>query len=167
MTKATLRKFMIILLSAAALSGGLGADAAYARGGGGFGGGHMGGGFGGAHMGGFGGGHMGGFGGGHGGGFDGGHMDPGFGRSHLGIGGGFGGAHAGGLRATDLGGLGREHVRASAENHLGALAGARIHPGRSGLHFHHRRWFGGYAWGPRCDYGTDYVMADPDCRLPY
>jgi hypothetical protein len=160
MTKATLRKFMIILLSAAALSGGLGADAAYARGGGGFGGGHMGGGFGGAHMG-------GGFGGGHGGGFDGGHMDPGFGRSHLGIGGGFGGAHAGGLRATDLGGLGTEHVRASAENHLGALAGARIHPGRTGLHFHHRRWFGGYAWGPRCDYGTDYVMADPDCRLPY
>jgi hypothetical protein len=146
MTKATLRKFMIILLSAAALSGGLGADAAYARGGGGFGGGHMGGfggghmgGFGGGHMGGFGGGHTGGFGGGHMGGFGGGHMDEGFGRSHLGMGGGFG----------------------------GALAGARVHPGRSGLHFHHRRWFGDYAWGPRCDYGTDYVMADPDCRLPY
>jgi hypothetical protein len=159
MTKATLRKFMIMLLSAAALSGGLGADAAYALGGGGFGAGHMGGGFGG--------GHMGGFGGGHGGGFDGGHIDPGFGRSHLGIGGGFGGAPAGGLGATDLGGLGTEHVRASAENHLGALAGVRMHPGRTGLHFHHRRWFGDYARGPRCDYGTDYVMADPDCRLPY
>ena len=147
MTKATLRKFMIMLLSAAALSGGLGADAAYARGGGGFGGGHMGGGFGGGHMGGFGGGHI----------------DEGFGRSHLGIGGGFGGAHAGGLGATGLGSLGTEHVRASAEN----LAGVRMHPGRPGLHFHNRRWFGDYAWGPRCDYGTDYVMADPDCRVPY
>jgi hypothetical protein len=159
MTKATLRKFMIMLLSAAALSGGLGADAAYARGGGGFGGGHMGGGFGGAHMG--------GFGGAHGGGFGGGHMDPGFGRSHLGIGGGFGEAHADRLGATGLGGLRTAHVRASAENHLGALAGVRMHPGRAGLHFHRRRWFGDYAWGPRCDYGTDYVMADPDCMLPY
>jgi hypothetical protein len=155
MTKATLRKFMIMLLSAAALSGGLGADAAYARGGGGFGAGHMGGGFGGGHTGGFGGGHMGGFGGGH--------IDEGFGRSHLGMGGGFGGAHAGGLGATGLGSLGTKHVRASAEN----LAGVRMHPGRTGLHFHHRRWFGDYAWGPRCDYGTNYVMADPDCSLPY
>jgi hypothetical protein len=141
MTKAMLRKFIIILSSAAALSGGLGADAAYARGGG-FGGGHMGG-LGGGHMGGFGGGHMGGFGGGHMGGFGGGRVDGGFGRSHLSglgtMGGGFGGAHA----------------------------GLRMHPGRTGLHFHHRRWFGDYAWGPRCDYGTDYVTADPDCRLPY
>jgi hypothetical protein len=56
-------------------------------------------------------------------------------------------------------------VRASAENHLGALAGVRMHPGRTGLHFHHHRRFD-YAWGPRCDYGTDYVVADPDCRLP-
>src|SRR6476646_9887270 len=117
MTKATLRKLAIILLSAAALSGGLGADAAYARGGGGFGAGHMGGGYGGGHMGSFGGGHMGGFGGGH--------IDEGFGRSHLGMGGGFGGAHAGGLGATGLGSLGTEHVRASAEN----LAGVRMHPG--------------------------------------
>jgi hypothetical protein len=140
MTKATLGKFMIILLSAAALSGGLGADAAY--GGGGFGAGHM-------------------------GSFGGGHIDEGFGRSHLGIGGGFGGAPAGGLGATGLGGLGSEPVRASAENHLGAPAGVRTHPGRTGLHFHHRRWFGDYAWGPRCDYGTNYVMADPDCSLPY
>jgi hypothetical protein len=61
-----LRKTMIVLLTAAALTGGLTADA-FARGGGGggggrgggFGGGHMGGGFGGAHMGGgFGGGHF-------------------------------------------------------------------------------------------------------------
>jgi hypothetical protein len=60
-----LRKTMIVLAMAVALTGGLTADA-FARGGGG-GGGHMGGGFGGGHMGsGFGGGHMGsGFGGGH------------------------------------------------------------------------------------------------------
>jgi hypothetical protein len=52
-----LRKTMIVLLTAAALTGGLTADA-FARGGGGGGGGH-GGGFGGAHMGGgFGGGHF-------------------------------------------------------------------------------------------------------------
>ncbi|HWN49152.1 MAG TPA: hypothetical protein VNO18_04865 [Xanthobacteraceae bacterium] len=59
-----LRKTMIVLATAAALTGGLTADA-FARGGGG-GGGHMGGGGGGGHMGGgFGGGHMGGhFGGG-------------------------------------------------------------------------------------------------------
>jgi hypothetical protein len=64
-----LRKTMIVLATAAALTGGLTADA-FARGGGGGGGGgghggggggHMGGGFGGAHMGGgFGGGHFGG-----------------------------------------------------------------------------------------------------------
>ena len=68
MTKATLRKFAIIVSSVAALGGGLDINTAYARGGGG--GGHMGGGFGGGHMsggiGGIGGGHMGGgFGGGH------------------------------------------------------------------------------------------------------
>jgi hypothetical protein len=64
-----LRKTIIVLATAAALTGGLTADA-FARGGGGGGGGgghggggggHMGGGFGGAHMGGgFGGGHFGG-----------------------------------------------------------------------------------------------------------
>ena len=61
-----LRKTMIVLLTAAALTGGLTADA-FARGGGGGGGGHGGGFGGGGHMGGgFGGGHMGGgFGGGH------------------------------------------------------------------------------------------------------
>src|SRR3984885_11096048 len=62
-----LRKTMIVLATAAALTGGLSADA-FARGGGG----HMGGG-GGAHMGGgFGGGHM-------GGGFGGAHMSGRFG----------------------------------------------------------------------------------------
>ena len=76
-----LRKTMIVLATAAALTGGLTADA-LARGGGG--GGHMGGG----------GGHMGGdFGGAHiGGGFAGGHMGGGFGGPHVGgghMGGGF------------------------------------------------------------------------------
>src|SRR5258708_24059500 len=56
-----LRKTMIVLATAAALTGGLTADA-FARGGGA--GGHGGGGFGGGHAGGFGGGHIGGFGGG-------------------------------------------------------------------------------------------------------
>src|SRR6202030_3119172 len=71
-----LRKTMIVLATAAALTGGLTADA-FARGGGG-GGGHMGGG--GGHMGGFGGAHMGGgFGGPH---MGGGHMGGGF-RPHF------------------------------------------------------------------------------------
>jgi len=61
-----LRKTMIVLATAAALTGGLTADA-FARGGGG--GGHMGGG--GGHIGGFGGAHM-------GGGFGGPHMGGGF-----------------------------------------------------------------------------------------
>jgi hypothetical protein len=79
-----LRKTMIVLATAAALTGGLTADA-LARGGGGghgggFGGAHMGGGFGGARMGGFGGVHMGG----------------GFGRGHFG--GGFAGHHFAGAR---------------------------------------------------------------------
>src|SRR4029077_7037769 len=73
--RAMLRKTMMVLAVAAALPGGLTADA-FARGGGG-GGGH--GGFGG---GGFGGGHM-------GGGFGGAHMGGRFGGPHLG--GGFGG----------------------------------------------------------------------------
>ena len=68
-----LRKTMIVLATAAALTGGLTADA-LARGGGG--GGHMGGG--GGHMGG-GGGHIGGFGGAH---MGGGHMGGGF-RPHF------------------------------------------------------------------------------------
>ena len=79
-----LRKTMIVLATAAALTGGLTADA-FARGGGG--GGHMGGG--GGHMGG-GGGHFGG--GGHIGGFAGAHMGGGFGGPRMGgghMGGGF------------------------------------------------------------------------------
>ena len=76
--KTTLRKTMIVLATAAALTGGLTADA-FARGGGGGGGGGHGGGGGGG-----GGGHMG---GGFGGG---GHMGGGFGGGGH-IGGGFGG----------------------------------------------------------------------------
>ena len=77
-----LRKTMIVLATAAALTGGLTADA-FARGGNG--GGHMGGG--GGHMGGFGGVHM-------GGGFAGGRMGGVFGGPHMG--GGVGGPHMGG-----------------------------------------------------------------------
>src|SRR6267378_8578428 len=71
-----LRKTMIVLATAAALTGGLTADA-FARGGGG----------GGGHGGGGGGGHASGFGGGA-------HMGGGFGGAHIG---GFGGAHIGGF----------------------------------------------------------------------
>jgi hypothetical protein len=93
-----LRKTMIVLATAAALTGGLTADA-LARGGGGGGhmgggGGHMGGGFGGAHMGGgFGGAHMGGgFGGPH---MGGGHMGGGFRPHFAGTRGRFGGGDLG------------------------------------------------------------------------
>src|SRR5260370_2086828 len=75
-----LRKTMIVLATAAALTSGLTADA-FARGGGG---GHGGGGFGGGHAGGFGGGHIGGFGGGHVGGFSGAHVGGFSGRAPLG-----------------------------------------------------------------------------------
>jgi hypothetical protein len=90
-----LRKTMIVLATAAALTGELTADA-FARAGGG--GGHMGGG--GGHIGGFGGVHM-------GGGFAGGRMGGGFGGAHMG--GGVGGPHFAGRRgrfgvgAGDLG----------------------------------------------------------------
>src|SRR6202023_3180743 len=70
-----LRKTMIVLATAAALTGGLTADA-FARGGGG-----------GGHIGGFGGVHM-------GGGFAGGRMSGGFGGPHMG--GGVGAPHMGG-----------------------------------------------------------------------
>ena len=77
-----LRKTMIVLLTAAALTGGLTADAFAAHGGGGGGGGHGGGFGGGGHMaGGFGGAHM-------GGGFGGGHFagrDTGLGRGFAGL----------------------------------------------------------------------------------
>ena len=81
------RKITIVLAMAAALTGGLTADA-FARGGGGGGGGGHGGGFGG-------GGHI-------GGGLGGGHMGAGFGGGHMGtgfVGGrGFAGSHFGGTR---------------------------------------------------------------------
>src|SRR5260221_9622436 len=96
-----LRKTMIVLATAAALTGGLTADA-FARGGGG---GHGGGGFGGGHAGGFGGGHIGGFGGGHIGGFGGGHV------------GGFSGAHVGGFSG------GARVGRSFGGSHLGAARG--------------------------------------------
>jgi hypothetical protein len=86
-----LRKTMIVLAMAAALTGGLTADA-FARGGGG-GGGHMGGG--GGHMGGFGGAHM-------GGGFAGAHMGGGLGGPHMG-----GGHMGGGLHPHFAGARGR------------------------------------------------------------
>jgi hypothetical protein len=88
-----LRKTMIVLLAAAALTGGFTADA-FARGGGGGGGGH-GGGFGG-------GGHM-------GGGFGGAHMGGGFGGGNfagrgMALGRGFAGLHA-----ETRGHVGRDH----------------------------------------------------------
>jgi hypothetical protein len=90
-----LRKTMIVLATAAVLTGGLTADA-LARGGGG--GGHGGGG----HMGG-GGGHIGGFGGAHmGGGFAGARMGGGFGGPHMG-----GGHMGGGFRPHYVGTRGR------------------------------------------------------------
>jgi hypothetical protein len=78
-----LRKTMIVLATAAALTGGLTADA-FARGGGGGGGGHGGGFGGGAHM---------------GGGFGGAHMGGGFGGAHVGR--GFAGRHFAGHFAHD------------------------------------------------------------------
>jgi hypothetical protein len=51
MIKSKLRKIAIVLSALTVLSGSFGIDAAYARGGGGFGGGHLGGGFGGIHTG--------------------------------------------------------------------------------------------------------------------
>jgi hypothetical protein len=59
MTKSKLRKIAIVVSSLVVLSGGLGIDTAYARGGGGFGGGHIGG-FGGGSVGAFSTGHIGG-----------------------------------------------------------------------------------------------------------
>ena len=88
-----LRKIMIVLLTSAALTAVLTADA-FARGGGGGGSGHGGGFGGGGHMG-------GGFGGG-------GHMGGGFGGAHMG--GGFGGGHFAG-RGPALGrGLAGQHA---------------------------------------------------------
>jgi hypothetical protein len=150
-----LRKTMIVLATAAALTGGLTADA-FARGGGGGGGG------GGGHMGGggFGGGHMGGgFGGGHmGGGFGGGHMGGGFGGGRMG--GGFGGGHMGGR----FGGFGRGF----AGQHFAGTRGHFDHNRRFG---HDRRFrfgfgsgdYGFYGYG--CNYGYPYYNPY-SCDLP-
>ena len=108
-----LRKIMIVLLTAAALTAGLTADA-LARGGGGGGGGHGGGFGGGGHMG-------GGFGGGA-------HMGGGFGGGAR-MGGGFGGGHFAG-RGPALGrGLAGQH--------------AEVRSGRDHFHRGRRFGFGG------------------------
>ena len=147
-----LRKTMIVLATAAALSAGLTADA-FARGGGG-------------------GGHGGGFGGGHGGGFGGGaHIGGGFGGAHIG---GLGGAHIGGFRRSlDARRLGRRRPsgrelwcrpsrrrsRAFAPGVAGQhFAQARGHVGHD-RHFARGRRFGpgfydnDYGW---CGYGYPY-----------
>ena len=89
-----LRKTMIVLLTAAALTGGLTADAFAGHGGGFGGGGHMGGGFGGAHM---------------GGGFGGAHMGGGFGGGHFAGRGPALGRGLAGLHAEARGHFGRDH----------------------------------------------------------
>jgi len=146
--RAMLRKTMVVLATAAALTGGLSADA-FARGGGG--GGH-GGGFGGGHMGG-GGGHMGaGFAGGHiggarmGGGFAGGHIGGGFGGARMG--GRFGGAHMGGRFGGGFAGPHFARTRADF---------GHFHHDRR--FDHHRRFSGGWDNG-LYDYGCSY-------RYPY
>ena len=134
-----LRKTMIVLATAAALTGGMTADA-FARGGGG-GGGHGGGFGGGAHMGGFGGGaHMGGFrGGAHMGGFG------GVAR----MGGGFGGGHFAG-RGPALGrGLATQHAE------------VRGRLGRD--HFRRGRRFG--FGGGYDDWCYEYPYYTPNCYL--
>jgi hypothetical protein len=133
-----LRKTMIVLLTAAALTGGLTADAFAGHGGGFGGGGHMGGGFGGGgHMG---GGHM-------GGGFGGGHMGGGFGGAHMG--GGFGGGHFAGRGPA----LGRGFAGLHAE--------ARGHFGRD--HFHRGRRFG--FGGGYDDWCYEYPHYTANCYL--
>jgi hypothetical protein len=137
--RAMLRKTMIVLTTAAALTGALSADA-FARGGGGPGGG-------GGHMG--GGGHIGGgFAGGHiggarmGGGFAGGHIGGGFGGARMG--GGFGGAHMGGRFGGGF--AGRHFARTRAD------FGHFHHDRRFD---HHRRFSGGWDNG-LYDYGCSY-----------
>jgi hypothetical protein len=138
-----LRKTMIVLATAAALTGGLTADA-FARGGGG-GGGHMGGGFGGGHMGGA---HMGGFGGARMGGFGGSARMGGFGGSAR-MGGGFGGGHFAGRGPA----LGRRLAGQHAE--------VRGHFGRD--HFHRGRRFG--FGGGNDDWCYEYPYYTPNCSL--
>jgi hypothetical protein len=137
-----LRKTMIVLATAAALTGGLTADA-FARGGGGGGGGH---------------------GGGHGGGFGGGaHMGGGFGGAHIG---GFGGgAHIGGL--GHVGGAGAALARGAAGHHF---AEARGHFGREG-HLRGRRFAPGWGapygyYGDSGYYDSSTVAPDEQPTYP-
>ena len=186
MTKSKLRKIAIVLSSLAVLSVGFGIDTAYARGGGGFGGG-----FGGGHMGGFGGDRMGGFGGNHiGGEFGGGNLRGGFSGEHIGgefggghsstglvgedhMGGGLGGIHPGGIGGTHVGisggvvdrsPLGTDHFVAPIEDHAGALAG--VHPGAT--NFDHswdrRRVREENATTLLCE---DAITVDPACSRTY
>jgi hypothetical protein len=144
-----LRKTMIVLATAAALTGGLTADA-FARGGGG-GGGHGGGFGGGAHMGGgFGGAHM-------GGGFRGAHMGGGFG----------GGAHLGaGFARGHVGAPGGAFGRSFAGQRFAGTRGRFEHDGRFGrrLRFFGPGWdYGSYDYG--CSYGYPYY-SPYSCYLP-
>jgi hypothetical protein len=137
-----LRKTMIVLATAAALTGGLTADA-FARGGGGGGGGGHGGGFGGgAHIG-------GGFGGGGrmGGAFGGGaHLGGGFGRGHF-------------------GGPGGAFGRGFAGHHFASTRGHFNHDRRFGrrLRFGPGWDYGSYDYG--CSYGYPYYNPY-SCYLP-
>jgi hypothetical protein len=142
-----LGKTMMVLAMAAALTGGLTADA-LARGGGGGGGGGHGGGGGGGHMGGGGGGHMGGgFGGG--GHIGGAHMGGGFGGARMGggfsggrVGGGFTGQHFAGPRG---------HFAHNGRFHRGV----RLAPG----------WDDDY-YGYGCSYGYAPYYDPYNCYVP-
>ena len=143
-----LRKTMIILATAVALTGAFTADA-FARGGGG-----------GGHGGGFGGGHVGGFGGGA-------HMGGGFGGAHI-------GAFGGGVR---MGGLGGAHIglgRVGGAPAALACGAAGQHfaaaPGHFGheRNFHHGRRFvpGLYDYDYGCAYGYPYYTPYGNCYPP-
>ena len=150
-----LRQTMIVLAPATALTAGLTVDA-FARGGGGHGGGfgggaHIGGGFGGAHMGGFGGGaRVGGFGGARMGGVGvGPRVGGGFGRSHF-------------------GGAGTAFARGVAGQHFPQARGAFRHA----RNFDRRRrvvpgfgfGFDDYDYG--CGYGYGYSYYTPGSCYP-
>src|SRR6266446_9265588 len=138
-----LRKTMIVFATAAALTGGLTADA-LARGGGG-GGGHGGGFGGGAHMGGFGGAHM---------------------------GGGFGRGHFGGGRAFGRGFAGQHFAKASGrfghDRHFGR--GRRFAPGWGTPYGYYGDSVGYYGGGGYYDPSTvapDEQPANPIAAYPY
>jgi hypothetical protein len=182
MSTSRLRKLACVLSACAVLTGGLGIDASYARGGGGFGGGHAG----------FEAGHIGGFGRSMAGGSGGIATGPtnftgGFGMSS---GGGSGGRPAGytnfqllgSSTGAGSGGLatgstnpvrpqyGGDHIdrefgagHASSgfgEDHMGVLAG--VHSGAPDLGLGpQRRWRGDSATRLLCE---DAIMVDPECE---